>query len=74
MVTHDELKKMQAKELMEEAAKATLEYVKLRLGVSTRQSKETAKLKVLRHHIARAKTYKRMLEMETKEKTPNTKK
>ena len=74
MVTQDELTKMKVNELNEEAQKATLEYVKLRLAVTTRQSNKTAELKKLRRHIARARTHKRMLELEAKEQEPTGKK
>lgn len=56
MLTLEDLKKMNAKELTQELNKAKLDLYKLRLGVSMRQSKESAKLKFLRRYIARINT------------------
>ena len=64
MISYDELSNLNAKELSDEAAKAKLDLLKARLGVSTRQEKHTAQLKGLRKYIARIKTIKRKLELE----------
>ncbi|GEM_PF-5696671 len=72
MVTLDELKKMTHKELDEEFQKSKLNLLKLRLGVSTRQQKETSKLKDLRKYIARIKTLKRMLKIEQIKENPKS--
>lgn len=72
MVTLDELKKMSQKELDQEFQKSKLDLLKLRLGVSTRQQKETSKLKDLRKYIARIRTLKRMLEVEQIKENPKS--
>lgn len=64
MISYDELAGLNAKELADEAAKAQLDLLKARLGVSTRQEKHTAQLKGLRKYIARIKTIKRAMEFE----------
>ena len=64
MISYEELKNLKAKELSDEEAKAKLDLLKARLGVSTRQEKHTAQLKGLRKYIARIKTIKRKLELE----------
>lgn len=61
MVAFDELQKMTAKELNEEFGKAKLNILKLRLGLASRQEKETDKLKRLRKYIARIRTLQHML-------------
>lgn len=61
MITFNELQKMNAKELSEELAKVELDLAKTRLLITTRQSKETVKLKNLRRYRARIKTLQRML-------------
>lgn len=58
MYSNEELKKLGAKELDEELKKITLELLKLRLALSSRQSKETSKLKLLRKYVARMKMYR----------------
>lgn len=64
MVTTDELKNMKNEELESELKRAYIELYKLSIAVTSRQSKETAKLKALRKYIARIKTLKRMLSVE----------
>lgn len=61
MFTLDELKKMNAKDLDEEAHKHEIELAKLRLLLHARQSKETAKVKRLRKYLSRIKTLKPLL-------------
>lgn len=68
----DELRKMNEKELEEELVKAKTDLLKLRFAVSTRQSKETSKLKELRKYIARMKSVKRMLEIEQIKENPKS--
>lgn len=68
----DELRKMNDKELEEELVKAKTDLLKLRFAVSTRQSKETSKLKELRKYIARMKSVKRMLEIEQIKENPKS--
>ena len=64
MLTYEELTKLAGKELEEELHKAGFDLMKLRLGVTSRQSKETAKLKALRKYLARIKTIKHMQELD----------
>lgn len=66
MVAFDELQKMTAKELNEEFGKAKLNILKLRLGLASRQEKETDKLKSLRKYIARIRTLQHMIPSVTK--------
>ncbi|MBI2638930.1 50S ribosomal protein L29 [Candidatus Peregrinibacteria bacterium] len=72
MVSTDELQKMTEKELEEELRKSGLDLLKLRLGVASRQTKETSKLKLLRKYIARIKTLKRMLKIEQIKENPTS--
>lgn len=72
MLTAEELKKMTNKELKEEFQKAKLNLLKLRLGVFSRQEKETSKLKGLRKYIARIKTLKRLLSLEQAKENPTS--
>jgi ribosomal protein L29 len=72
MVALDELKKMTDKELEEELQRSGLDLLKLRLGVSSRQIKETSKLKALRKYMARIKTLKRMLKVEQIKENPKS--
>ncbi len=72
MLSLDELQKMTDKELEEELKKSGLNLLKLRLGVTSRQTKETSKLKVLRKYIARIKTLKRMLKIEQIKENPTS--
>lgn len=72
MITLDELKRMNPKELAEEIKKAKIDLLKLRLTVASRQSKETSKLKGLRKYVARMKTLKRMLEIEQIKENPKS--
>ncbi|MBI5413720.1 50S ribosomal protein L29 [Candidatus Peregrinibacteria bacterium] len=64
MVTLDELKKLNDKELNEELQKAKIELLRLRFGVASKQNKETSGLKALRKYVARVKTMKRLLQFE----------
>lgn len=68
----DELQKMRAQELEEEFKKAKLELMKLKLGVASRQVKDTSKLKGLRKYVARIKTIKRFMEFESIKETPKS--
>lgn len=68
----DELRKMNEKELEDELVKAKIDLLKLRLAVTSRQSKETSKLKGLRKYIARMKSIKRMLEIEQIKENPKS--
>lgn len=72
MITLDELKRLNLKELAEELKKAKIDLLKLRLAVASRQSKETSKLKELRKYVARMKTLKRMLEIEQIKENPKS--
>jgi ribosomal protein L29 len=72
MLSQDELKNLNLKEIYEELEKNKLTLYKLRLLVSSRQSKETAKLKDLRHYIARLHTKKNLLKLEAPKKTPKS--
>lgn len=72
MISLDELQKMTEKELEEELRKSGFDLLKLRLGVSSRQTKETSKLKLLRKYIARIKTLKRMLKIEQIKENPKS--
>lgn len=72
MLSLDELQKMTEKELEEELRKSGFDLLKLRLGVSSRQTKETSRLKLLRKYIARIKTLKRMLKMEQIKENPKS--
>lgn len=68
----DELIKLNQKELEEELEKSRIDLFKLRIAVSSRQTKETSKLKGLRKYIARIKTLKRMLEIEQIKENPKS--
>lgn len=68
----DELKGMNVSELETETNKSKLELLKMKLSVSSRQSKEFSKLKDLRKHIARAKTVKRMMKTEKAKENPTS--
>lgn len=68
----DELTKMNQKELEEELEKSRIDLFKLRLSVSTRQTKETSKLKGLRKYIARIKTLKALLAVEQIKENPKS--
>lgn len=72
MISLDELQKMTEKELEEELRKSGFDLLKLRLGVSSRQTKETSKLKLLRKYIARIKTLKHMLKIEQIKENPTS--
>lgn len=72
MLSLDEIQKMTEKELEEELRKSGFDLLKLRLGVSSRQTKETSKLKLLRKYIARIKTLKRMLKTEQIKENPKS--
>lgn len=72
MLSLDEIQKMTEKELEEELRKSGFDLLKLRLGVSSRQTKETSKLKLLRKYIARIKTLKRMLKVEQIKENPKS--
>lgn len=74
MVELEELKKMNDKELNEELKKSSLELLKLRLGVASRQEKGVSELKLLRKHIARIKTVQRMLKTEKAPENPPSEK
>ena len=54
--TQEELLKMPASELRLEREKCTLELVKARLAIASRQEKNTSKLKKLRRYIASIET------------------
>ena len=64
MITKEEILKMNEKELGEELQKSKLELLKMRLGLASRQFKETSKFKILRKYIARIKTLKRMRKLD----------
>ncbi|MFA6521555.1 MAG: 50S ribosomal protein L29 [Candidatus Gracilibacteria bacterium] len=72
MFTVEEIKKLSEKDLLEEIRKSKFELLKTRLGISSRQSKETSKLKELRKYIARIKTFKRMLKIEQAPENPKS--
>lgn len=72
MYNLDELIKMAEKELEEEMQKAKLDLLKLRLAVTSRQSKETSKLKALRKYIARIKTLRRARSIEQIKENPQS--
>lgn len=72
MYNLDELIKMAGKELEEEMQKAKLDLLKLRLAVTSRQSKDTSKLTALRKYIARIKTIRRMRELEQVKENPQS--
>lgn len=73
MIPIDELKKMTKNELSEEIKKAIVELLKLRLSVSSRQSKEVSKFKSLRKYIARIKTLKHMFMLDKAPENPAAK-
>lgn len=56
MITFEELKHLNERELNEELRKSKIDLLKIRLAVAAKQSKETSKLKALRKYIARIKT------------------
>lgn len=64
MLDIEELRKLSKKELKEEFQKSSLDLLKLRMAVASRQDKETSKLKALRKYIARIKFLKRALKFE----------
>ncbi len=70
MISIEELKSMNQKELNEELKKAKLELLKVRLAVASRQSKESSKIKSLKKHIARVKMLKNSLAMEQIKENP----
>lgn len=72
MIPFEELKRMKEAELESELKTAYIELYKLSLAVTSRQSKEIAKLKALRKYIARIKTLRRMMEMERAKENPKT--
>lgn len=72
MLATEELKHYNPKELENELQKAEFDLYKLKLAVSSRQSNETAKLKLLRRYIARIKTIKRMLKIEQPKENPKS--
>lgn len=72
MLTVEEIRKMSEKELLEELRRSKLDLLKARLGVASRQMKETSKLKALRKYIARIKTFKRMLKIEQAPENPKS--
>ena len=56
MLTTQELRQLQEKELNEELKKASLELVKTRIEIKNGYSKESHKLSQLKAYIARMKT------------------
>lgn len=72
MVELEELKKMSLRELEEEFQKSSFDLLKLRMAVASRQSKETAKLKALRKHIARIKTIQLTMKVERPKENPKS--
>lgn len=72
MITLEELKQMKKTELSSELKRAYIELYKLSLAVTSRQSKETAKLKALRKYIARVKTLKQMMKREQAKTSPKS--
>lgn len=55
---------MKVGELEHEHGKASYDLLKLRMALSSRQSKETSKVKLLRKYIARINTIKRFMKIE----------
>lgn len=72
MVPYDELKKMSHKELDKELEQTTIELLRLRLAVSTRQSTQTDGLKKMRKYIARIKTLKHVLPQDKLKENPKS--
>lgn len=72
MIPLNELKSLNDKELETELKKADLDLLKLRLAVSSRQSKETTKLTALRKYVARIKTLKRIMKKERPVENPQS--
>lgn len=72
MVTKEELKKLNEKELDEELQKAKIELLRLRFGIASKQNKETSGLKALRKYVARVKTIKRLLQLEQIKENPKS--
>ncbi len=70
MLTKEELKKLADKDLDIELTEAQSKLVKLGIALNARETKSVSELKTLRKYIARIKTFKHELELETKvEKT-----
>lgn len=61
MITLEELRKLSEKELDSELVKTSQDLLKLRLGISVKQSTETDKIKRLKRYVARIRTLKNFL-------------
>ncbi len=72
MITFDELKHLNEKELSEELIKSKIDLLKIRLAVAARQSKETSKIKALRKYVARIKTMQQMMAREQIKENPKS--
>lgn len=73
MLTNEELKKLSLKDLQKELEETQAEYVKADMGIQTKETRATSKLNALRKQCARINTFKRMLELETKERASESK-
>jgi ribosomal protein L29 len=68
MLTTQELRQLQGKELLEEIAKTSRELMRSKIEHSSKTLKETHQLKTLKRYIARMKTIEKQNEKEAKAK------
>lgn len=72
MLTTQELKSMNLKELVAELAKARQEAQKIRIHVKTKHEKNTSKVNKIKKYIARIETFKKEVEKSEAKPAKNT--